>query len=87
MANEVLGVLKLYNLDHHSRAIKDIFPELISFKMSGMYDYMNSRIIQDDKIKDIIKLQLKDDFDSIIESEIWFSEEEFGKRLKDNSAN
>src|SRR5690606_14624091 len=45
MANTILNVLKLYSLDHHSRAIKDIFPEFISRQLTNLFDYMDSRFI------------------------------------------
>lgn len=73
MANNLLKVMKLYKIDHHSRAIKDIFPEFIKREMNELYPYMESRIQQDHQIQNITKLSLNEDFDAVIESELWFN--------------
>jgi hypothetical protein len=86
MANKVLKVLTLYPLDHHSRAIKDVFHEFITRQMSELYPYMESRIQQDHQIKNITKLSLNEDFDSVVESELWFNQEEFENKVESADA-
>jgi hypothetical protein len=37
--------LSLYGIDHHSRAIKDIYPLLFQQQLPNLLDYLDSRMI------------------------------------------
>jgi hypothetical protein len=46
-ANQLLKVLKHYEMDHHSRSINDLLPEFIKRYFSELYPYLDSRVMQD----------------------------------------
>jgi len=42
--NAILKHLSLYPSDHHSKAIKDCYPDLVKLMLPEFNDYMESRI-------------------------------------------
>lgn len=45
-ANTFINYLKLYPIDHHSRAIKDLLGELIDRNLPELQDYLESRLLK-----------------------------------------
>lgn len=43
--NEVLRYLKLYNLDHHSRGLQDLYPVFVEQNLPGFLEYIDARIL------------------------------------------
>ena len=42
--NEILKYLELYVNDHHSRAIKDLVPLMITNQLPNLLDYLDTRL-------------------------------------------
>lgn len=47
----ILKCLALYPSDHHSKAIKNVYGDIVKLQPSNFDDYMESRIIQNEQFK------------------------------------
>ncbi|CDW88905.1 wd-40 repeat protein [Stylonychia lemnae] len=70
-ANNLLKHLSLYPADHHSRAISNIYPELIRLNLPDFDTYMESRFQQSYEVAQIQKLALREEFEEIQVSTPW----------------
>ena len=73
--NQFLKYLKLYPIDHHTRATKDCLPEYISRVLSEFIPYMESRMKQTKNLERVTKASLGKKYKSIIENELDFGYE------------
>ena len=77
----MLRYLSAYEMDHHSRAINDLLPIFIEKDLPAFPNYMNSRLVQTDQLREIEKGCLKLDSIGIITSHVWFERSEFDDKL------
>ncbi|CDW71666.1 wd-40 repeat protein [Stylonychia lemnae] len=80
----LLKCLSLYPIDHHSRAIKDLYPKFIELNLASSLDYFDSRIKQTQQLEQIARGTLKPDYPEIIIEDLWFNEESFKKQIFSN---
>lgn len=81
--NTVLSSLQLYDIDHHSRAIKNVYPLLVQQQLPALLDYLDSRLKQTDQLKAIDKGSLKEDVNDIIVSRLQFERGEIDRQIFD----
>lgn len=62
-----------YGLDHHSRAITELFPFIIEKQLPSLLPYLDSRLVQTKKLEKINKGCMKPKSLGITESQIWFN--------------
>ena len=78
----MLQYLSAYGVDHHSRAIVDILPTLIKHDLPTFPDYLESRLLQTDKIRKIKKGMLViDETPGITASSFWYNQEDIDSIL------
>ncbi len=58
--NMMLEYLAGYGLDHHSRAMFKVMPELIERELPNLCDYISSRQVQTNATKKIKKGKIKE---------------------------
>ena len=77
--NSILKYLKLYQFDHHSRAIKDLLPVFIEKEFPELGPYIESRLLQTPQLTRFKKgciLKEKEEM-PVITASLWFDEEKF----------
>jgi len=73
--NVVLEYIAGYEIDHHSRAIVDILPVMISHNLPNFIPYLASRIKQTSKAKLITKGMLKEsNKNNVCATSIWIGQ-------------
>eukprot|EP00347_Sterkiella_histriomuscorum_P004764 403359199 len=70
----ILKYLRNYEIDHHSRGIKDLFPIFIKQNLPEFLDYLNVRIMQTEQLQKFNKGCLKEEYPEILVSQLWFDE-------------
>ncbi len=84
--NAILGHLQNYEIDHHSKAIVDLYPYFIKKQLPSLIPYLNSRLLQTTTLaqKDMGKIKRssgKDVTDKVTDLPIWFKECDLQQRL------
>ncbi|CDW72997.1 UNKNOWN [Stylonychia lemnae] len=77
----MLNCLSLYPIDHHSRTIKDLYPDFLELKLHNFLDYIDSRIQQTQQLEQINKGALKENYPEIIIQDLWFDEKAFKQQI------
>jgi len=72
-----LKYLVFYPIDHHSRAIRDVYGDMIEKDLPEFLPYLESRMLMTSQSESINKGCLKLDFEGMLPCELWFKEEEF----------
>lgn len=79
----MLYYLAGYDYDHHSRAIFHILPVLIERQLPSIGEYINSRLVQTEKIAKIKKGMLKrQETMGINVSSFWYNQEDINGILQ-----
>jgi len=81
----MLKYLKEYPLDHHSKEINDIIPYLIDKGLPELPNYLEHRMIQTVQIKQILKAQLKSNYEEVMPLQLWYNKSYFKERLIDEA--
>lgn len=76
-----LKYLKLYPADHHSKAIKDIYAELVDLRVPELDDYFESRIQQNVILEQITKGNIRDETNGFTTSSPWLNEDKFNEEV------
>ena len=77
----ILKYLKFYEIDHHSRAIKSTYGEMIQKELPEFIPYLESRLFQTEQVKQVTKGALREDGHGMHPFELWFKEEDLHERL------
>ena len=68
----MLEYLQAYDIDHHSRAIFEVLPNMIKYSFPNFVPYLESRIKQTEKAKKITKGKLKtENTNGICATSLW----------------
>lgn len=81
--NTLLKHLALYGADHHSKAIKDVLPELVELKLADFDNYLESRFIQSEDHIKIDKYKINFDSVGFTTSSSWISGYHFSDCFND----
>ncbi|CDW84989.1 wd-40 repeat protein [Stylonychia lemnae] len=77
----MLKYLKLYPIDHHSRAIKDLYQSFIDQKLPEFIPYLDSRLLQTQQLRQITKGSLIDDCPEFVVSQLWFDQNTLQEKI------
>jgi hypothetical protein len=76
----------LYGIDHHSRAIKDLYPVFISKQLPNFISYLDTRFVDTPQTKEFTKANIKGGLDiSILASDLFFDFKEVRSQLTETS--
>jgi hypothetical protein len=82
--NMFLKYLSMYGIDHHSRAIKDLYPVCINKQLPNFISYLDSRVVSTTQTKDFTKANIKGNEDvGIIASDLFYDFNEVKSQLTD----
>ena len=84
--NTMLTYLGGYGIDHHTRSMIDLMPFLIEKNIPCLLQYLNSRLLQTEYLKTITKGVLKEKNGGMTETQIWFKQSDFNKKLIKSSS-
>jgi hypothetical protein len=75
----------LYGVDHHSRAIKDLYSVFISKKLPNFISYLDTRLVSTPQTIEFTKANIKDGLDvGIIASDLFFDFKEVRSQLTES---
>ncbi|CDW79381.1 UNKNOWN [Stylonychia lemnae] len=77
----LLNCLSLYPTDHHSRTIKDLYPNLIEQQPKNFLNYLDSRIQQTRQLEQFNKGALKEDYPEIIIDDLWLNQQDLKQQI------
>ncbi|CDW75601.1 wd-40 repeat protein [Stylonychia lemnae] len=79
--NDMLTHLSHYDLDHHSRELKDVVPQFLKYELPILLTYLDSRFKQTEQIKVLNRVVLKDDDKTIFPEVIGYRDEVFQQKI------
>ncbi len=77
----LLKYLKYYDIDHHSRAIKDLYPTFIEKNLPEFLNYIEMMFKQTKQLKTITKGCLRPDYSPILTSQLWFDSKDLENKI------
>lgn len=83
--NTVLKYLSYYDIDHHSRWIKDLYSIFVEHELPAFIPYMDSRFIQTKQIKAIDRGPMKEDYPESFVTQLWYQNDVIDNTLFDLS--